>query len=300
MRRIITTVLLASFVLGTIGVAGFATAQSSTYESLRQGTRSEEVEVLQEILAEDVSIYPEGLRTGYYGNLTKNAVKRLQIKYKVPVTGIVDEETEKVIFPYLAVKITSPNGGEKWDRSQLQTISWKIKNLIDEDKIFWPKASIDLYKRGTCPDEIVCYPRSVFVKHVAFVNLFDESYSWKISRDIPNGDDYVVRISSGRRILPCFSPDTSEGKAICLKNISVPVPLSETSVEVPRKISIPPTRFVADESDGVFAITGNISVPPTPSPDVKEVINTLKKISRNLEMMIKELMAAIEKLERML
>jgi len=45
---------------------------------LREGMTSEDVKLLQEILATDPDIYPEGFITGYFGSLTKNAVKRFQ------------------------------------------------------------------------------------------------------------------------------------------------------------------------------------------------------------------------------
>jgi len=45
---------------------------------LREGMTSDDVKLLQEILATDPEIYPEGRVTGYFGPLTKNAVKRFQ------------------------------------------------------------------------------------------------------------------------------------------------------------------------------------------------------------------------------
>jgi len=45
---------------------------------LREGVTGDDVELLQEILATDPDIYPEGLVTGYFGPLTRNAVKRFQ------------------------------------------------------------------------------------------------------------------------------------------------------------------------------------------------------------------------------
>src|SRR4030042_97515 len=47
-------------------------------KQLQYGMTGEDVRLLQEILATDPDIYPEGLITGYYGNLTQNAVKRFQ------------------------------------------------------------------------------------------------------------------------------------------------------------------------------------------------------------------------------
>lgn len=51
------------------------------------GMRSSQVSLLQEILASDPSIYPEGMVTGYYGTLTRRAVERFQIKYNIVSSG---------------------------------------------------------------------------------------------------------------------------------------------------------------------------------------------------------------------
>lgn len=47
------------------------------------GTYSEEVVMLQEFLAKDKDIYPEGRVTGYFGPLTKQAVINYQVKNKI-------------------------------------------------------------------------------------------------------------------------------------------------------------------------------------------------------------------------
>lgn len=47
------------------------------------GAKSKQAKLLQEILAQDTSIYPEGFVTGFYGQLTKSAVERFQIKYGI-------------------------------------------------------------------------------------------------------------------------------------------------------------------------------------------------------------------------
>lgn len=46
------------------------------------------------MLSQDPDIYPEKKVTGYYGNLTKQAVFRFQKKYGLPQTGIVDATTK--------------------------------------------------------------------------------------------------------------------------------------------------------------------------------------------------------------
>src|SRR3989304_8993450 len=55
--------------------------------TLRLGSRDAatdgEVTKLQQFLAQDKTIYPEGLITGYFGSLTQKAVQRWQAKYSV-------------------------------------------------------------------------------------------------------------------------------------------------------------------------------------------------------------------------
>ena len=56
---------------------------------LRKGMSSEEIKAIQQILASDPDIYPEGTISGYYGPLTEKALKRFREKY-----GIKDEDKE--------------------------------------------------------------------------------------------------------------------------------------------------------------------------------------------------------------
>jgi hypothetical protein len=243
------------------------------------GQRGEEVLNLQKILKEFPEIYPDGYVTGYYGPLTKNAVKRLQAKCNLPETGIVDEATLKCIFPKVKIQVIFPNGGEVLDRNQTQIIKWKVEiepgiEPYLKERPFWKKASIDLLRRVPvyCITE-PCLPQSVFVKHIATVDLFDTAYSWKITPDIPNGSDYVIRISTGLRVLPLI-----EGK---------------TEIKIP-SIVPPYWEWNADESDGTFTITGEIQ----PKPDLSEIIKILTEISTNLEKISADLKRAIELLEK--
>jgi peptidoglycan hydrolase-like protein with peptidoglycan-binding domain len=71
---------------------------------LREGVRHEDVRDVQEILSTDESIYPEGLVTGYYGPLTKAALRRLQQRFDLKVTGEVDEETRRYLEALLQEK----------------------------------------------------------------------------------------------------------------------------------------------------------------------------------------------------
>ncbi len=60
-----------------------STGQSKLSTNLKVGTRSSEVHKLQQLLSTDSEIYPKGEATGYYGQETKKAVGRFQIKYKI-------------------------------------------------------------------------------------------------------------------------------------------------------------------------------------------------------------------------
>jgi hypothetical protein len=60
---------------------------------LREGMTGEDVELLQEILATDPDVYPEGLVTGYFGPLTRNAVKRFQKIAGLDQIGVVGPQT---------------------------------------------------------------------------------------------------------------------------------------------------------------------------------------------------------------
>ncbi len=54
---------------------------------LKRGSRGAEVAALQELLKTDPSVYPEGMVTGYFGELTEKAVQKFQIKYGIVSSG---------------------------------------------------------------------------------------------------------------------------------------------------------------------------------------------------------------------
>jgi len=54
---------------------------------LKSGIKGDDISTLQSFLARDMSVYPEGLITGYFGNLTKKAVQKFQEKYNIASKG---------------------------------------------------------------------------------------------------------------------------------------------------------------------------------------------------------------------
>lgn len=286
------TVIIATILGIAIGAVSVAIPASAN-TILSPGLRGEEVKNLQEVLKIDSKIYPEGLTTGYFGRLTENAIKKIQAKCGLPETGVVDDATERCIYPVdYQVKVISPNGGEVWDRNQIQTIRWEATSPTStpayKDYPFWNKASIDLFRKikitpacGTATSTatstaLSCLPveQSVFVKHIATADLFDQTYSWRIANSIPNGSDYVVRISIGKNIVPIWSQERA---------------LKEIEIDTPTDIwPVPAIRgFSWDESDGKFTITGesNCTCPECPTcncPNVSEVIKILENITAEL------------------
>ncbi|MEN9561706.1 MAG: hypothetical protein RIQ56_979, partial [Candidatus Parcubacteria bacterium] len=61
--------------------------------TLALNSSGREVSLLQRMLSQDPLIYPEKKVTGYYGDITEEAVSKFQEAYALPQTGIVDEET---------------------------------------------------------------------------------------------------------------------------------------------------------------------------------------------------------------
>jgi len=60
---------------------------------LKLGSKNDQVKVLQAAFSIDKSLYQSGLISGYYGNLTKQAVINFQERYNLPATGEIDQQT---------------------------------------------------------------------------------------------------------------------------------------------------------------------------------------------------------------
>jgi len=72
------------------------------------GLSSGAVSDLQARLAQDKTIYPEGIVSGIYGNLTSKAVMRFQKKYQLAATGAADAVTLQKIHDVFALPVGAP------------------------------------------------------------------------------------------------------------------------------------------------------------------------------------------------
>ena len=269
-------------------------------ENLQYGKNSPEVKILQEILSQDEEIYPQKLNTGYFGNLTKEAVRNMQKKMGLPQTGVVDENFVRVVFPCIELKLTMPNGGETWKVGETQKITWEYQPIyyIQERgvtreateseiqalpqntviKPFYQNVAIDLVR--TDLPRIMIYPSvpNPIAYHIGEVLISDESFSWTIPANIENSAHYKIRISVRRGYgLPeinCLN--TSDAR--CLSSI-----IKDEFV-----------GFLWDESDNEFSILNpNTVVSPTPTTTSINGNDNTQKI-QELMKIVEELIARLQ------
>lgn len=77
----------AAAAAGASGSATYSAGCPLIGRILSLGDSGSDVSRLQQFLASDPSVYPEGQVTGYYGTLTQAAVERWQIKYNIVSSG---------------------------------------------------------------------------------------------------------------------------------------------------------------------------------------------------------------------
>ncbi len=87
---------LATFaaILVTVPTLAFA---ATLDRQLEVGSRGADVSALQTFLAQDATLYPQGLVTGYFGFLTKSAVSNFQSRNGISAVGRVGPQTLPVI-----------------------------------------------------------------------------------------------------------------------------------------------------------------------------------------------------------
>ena len=92
-KNLIIVGFIFSFILFLFTQKAFATIDIE----LGIGSRGNEVMKLQQFLATNPIVYPEGIISNYFGSLTEDAVVRFQKFYSLPLTGRVDLKTQTKI-----------------------------------------------------------------------------------------------------------------------------------------------------------------------------------------------------------
>lgn len=147
MKKITSSVLLiAGIVLST----GFAAAQTAGFtRDLDLGSRGADVSRLQTLLATDSNVYPQGLVTGYFGNLSKAAVEQFQAGYGIPVVGRVGPMTRArlntVALSFTGVDTISPviSSPMATVSQNNAVITWNT-NELTRSKVYYEGGSIYL------------------------------------------------------------------------------------------------------------------------------------------------------------
>jgi len=122
--------------------------------SLQRGDRGDDVTRLQQLLATDISIYPEGIVSGFFGSLTERAVGRFQIRYGVVSSstsgghGRVGPRTRtklnKVFGGAIPVisPITAPLFTTSLDRGDRGDDVTRLQQLLATDSIIYPEGIV--------------------------------------------------------------------------------------------------------------------------------------------------------------
>ncbi|RJQ31543.1 peptidoglycan-binding protein [Candidatus Parcubacteria bacterium] len=123
-----------------------ATSGLTLTKQLKYGMKDGEVKALQQALAVDKTIYPEGLATGYYGPATRNAVIRFQKKYGIDPVGFVGPATRKKIMEVYGSSTVSAHASsgstalsESSKQQQVQALQQLINQLLEQVKALQAK-----------------------------------------------------------------------------------------------------------------------------------------------------------------
>ncbi len=123
-KRILYTGIVVAILFASL-IIGVNTVSAAIISQLDLGDRGSEVTELQTYLAKDVSIYPEGLVTGYFGQLTKAAVERFQTAQGIVSAGTPATTGYGRVGPVTMARINSllGSGGVgapvSWDSSPI-------------------------------------------------------------------------------------------------------------------------------------------------------------------------------------
>lgn len=99
---------------------------------LFRGTRGEDVQRLQTLLAQDKAVYPDGLVTGFFGILTESAVKRFQAKYSLPQVGRVGPLTRQKLAAVFTKSASQTQATNQALQAQILELQKKVQELLKQ------------------------------------------------------------------------------------------------------------------------------------------------------------------------
>lgn len=161
--------LAAVFALSLIGLIFMlpsAVHAASLDSQLSPGDRNANVTILQTYLAQDSSIYPEGLVTGFYGSLTTAAVQRFQCANNIICTGSVETTGYGRVGPKTLLALNTQMGGVPADTevplissvgvsvgNTSATVSWNT-NKATQGVVHYSTAPLSLTEGNGVPGSV--------------------------------------------------------------------------------------------------------------------------------------------------
>ncbi len=143
--------------------------------TLKLGSRNSEVTALQTLLAQDSTLYPQGLITGYFGSMTKAAVIRFQSRNGLGADGIVGPMTRSILNGGLTNSGQAPIiSGVYVNPSKNSAVVNFATNTPAQGKVFYSTTPLTTYE----------YENSVDVSGTAVMT--DTSARTSQSVSIPN------------------------------------------------------------------------------------------------------------------
>src|SRR3989344_795735 len=111
-QRKLVLAIVAITLLASFGAVYVASAQSVTFtQQMSIGSRGAHVSALQSFLATRTSHYPEGLVTGYFGNLTAAAIMRFQCAEEIVCSGTAATTGYGRVGPKTLLQLNLVSGG---------------------------------------------------------------------------------------------------------------------------------------------------------------------------------------------
>ena len=197
--------------------------------TLVRGSSGADVSLLQQLLAQDSTVYPEALVTGYFGTLTERAVQRWQAQQGIvssgsPATtgyGLIGPRTRAAMSaickttsnpintvlgpsqPLVAssIKLLSPNGGA-------------VLNIGDRVQIKWQWSSgpgdFDVHAMLVRADGLVI-DRSIAYNQARIGTSRDEQWivgkdAWNIAMPDVTPGQYKIRVTGTQQCYNCRGP----------------------------------------------------------------------------------------------
>lgn len=132
--------------------APFVASADALNRQLEVGMSGADVSVLQTFLATDVTLYPQGLVTGYFGFLTKAAVSNFQSRNGIPAVGRVGPQTLPVLNLQIAGGVQTQSSAAPIITSVMvttyptnATVSWNT-NELSKGVVYYSTSPLTTYE----------------------------------------------------------------------------------------------------------------------------------------------------------